>query len=161
MAQLGQVVAGAASHLVQDVGLATKDELIPGLQRAGLTIERTPATTRRTTPDDFSALFPVEVITQMLGVPAELRQQVRLLLDKTLEREYGKIEMPEAGIAAAVETGMMYFNIIQERRAQPQDDMISDLIAAEVDRGDGQMTRLDDVEITAFASMLGGAGADL
>ena len=31
---------------------------------------------------DFSALFPVEVIAQMLGVPAELRQTVRLLLDK-------------------------------------------------------------------------------
>src|SRR3954452_8771367 len=43
---------------------------------------------------DFAALFPVEVITQMLGVPAELRQQVRLLLDKSLEREYGKVEMP-------------------------------------------------------------------
>jgi len=109
---------------------------------------------------DFAALFPVEVITQMLGVPPELRQQVRLLLDKSLEREYGKIEMPEAGMAAAIETGLMYFNIITERRAQPQDDMISDLIAAEVDRGDGQMTRLDDVEITAFASMLGGAGAE-
>ncbi len=26
---------------------------------------------------DFSALFPVEVITQMLGVPEEYRQQVR------------------------------------------------------------------------------------
>ncbi|MFN8100117.1 MAG: cytochrome P450 [Mycobacterium sp.] len=108
---------------------------------------------------DFSALFPVEVITQMLGVPAELRQQVRLLLDKSLEREYGKIEMPEAGMQASIETGLMYYNIIQERRAQPQDDMISDLIAAEVER-DGAMTSLDDVEITAFASMLGGAGAE-
>ena len=108
---------------------------------------------------DFSALFPVEVITQMLGVPAELRQQVRLLLDKSLEREYGKIETPEAGMQASIETGLMYYNIIQERRAEPQDDMISDLIAAEVER-DGAMTRLDDVEITAFASMLGGAGAE-
>jgi len=108
---------------------------------------------------DFSALFPVEVITQMLGVPAELRQQVRLLLDKTLEREYGKVEMPEAGIAASLETGLMYYNLIQERRANPQDDMISDLIAAEVERG-GAITALDDIEITAFASMLGGAGAE-
>jgi cytochrome P450 len=108
---------------------------------------------------DFSALFPVEVITAMLGVPAELRQQVRLLLDKTLEREYGKVEMPEAGIAAAIETGLMYYGIICERRQAPQDDMISDLIAAEVER-DGAMTKLDDIEITAFASMLGGAGAE-
>ena len=108
---------------------------------------------------DFSAPFPVEVITKMLGVPPGLRQQVRLLLDKTLEREYGKVEMPAAGIEAAMETGLMYYNIIQERRAAPQEDMISDLIAVELDR-DGATTKLDDVEITAFASMLGGAGAE-
>jgi cytochrome P450 len=108
---------------------------------------------------DFSALFPVEVITQMLGVPPELRQQVRLLLDKSLEREYGKVEMPEAGLQASIETGLMYYNIIQDRRAAPQDDMISDLIAVELER-DGEMTKLDDIEITAFASMLGGAGAE-
>lgn len=108
---------------------------------------------------DFSALFPVEVITHMLGVPVELRQKVRLLLDKQLEREYGKVEMPEEGIAAGIETGLMYYEIIQQRRAEPQDDMISDLIAVELDR-DGAMSKLDDVEIAGFASMLGGAGAE-
>lgn len=108
---------------------------------------------------DFSALFPVEVIARMLGVPAELRQQVRLLLDKQLEREFGKIEMPEEGVAAGIETGLMYYNIIAERHADPQDDMISDLIAVEVER-DGMATKLDDIEIAGFASMLGGAGAE-
>lgn len=108
---------------------------------------------------DFSALFPVEVITHMLGVPIELRQKVRLLLDKQLEREYGKVEMPEEGIAAGIETGLMYYEIIQQRRADPQDDMISDLISVELDR-DGEMSKLDDVEIAGFASMLGGAGAE-
>jgi cytochrome P450 len=108
---------------------------------------------------DFSALFPVEVITQMLGVPAELRQQVRLLLDKMLEREYGNVATPAEGVQAGIETGLMYYNIIQERRADPQDDMISDLIAVEVER-DGVATKLDDIEIAAFASMLGGAGAE-
>jgi cytochrome P450 len=108
---------------------------------------------------DFSALFPVEVITQMLGVPAELRQKVRLLLDKQLEREYGKVEMPEDGLAAGIETGLMYYQLIQQRRGEPRQDMISELIAAEVER-DGVSTRLDDVEIAGFASMLGGAGAE-
>ena len=108
---------------------------------------------------DFAAPFPVEVITEMLGVPPELRQKVRLLLDKTLEREYGKVEMPEEAIQAGMETGLMYYNIIQDRRADPQDDMISDLIAAEVER-DGAATKLDDIEIAGFASMLGGAGAE-
>ncbi|MCV7175366.1 cytochrome P450 [Mycolicibacterium sphagni] len=108
---------------------------------------------------DFSALFPVEVITEMLGVPVELRQKVRLLLDKQLAREYGKVEMPEEGIAAGIETGMMYYEVIQEHRANPQDDMITDLINVELDR-DGEMTKLDDIEITGFASLLGGAGAE-
>ena len=108
---------------------------------------------------DFSALFPVEVITEMLGVPVESRQQVRLLLDRQLEREYGKVEMPEAGMQAGIETGLMYYNIIQDRRADPQDDMISDLIAVELER-DGATTKLDDIEITGFASILGGAGAE-
>ena len=39
--------------------------------------------------DDFAALFPVEVITSMLGVPAADRQQLRLWLDKGLERNDG------------------------------------------------------------------------
>jgi cytochrome P450 len=108
---------------------------------------------------DFSALFPVEVITRMLGVPAELRQKIRLLLDKMLEREYGNVATPEEGIQAGIETGLLYYEIIQQRHADPQDDMISDLIAVEVER-DGVATKLDDVEIAGFASMLGGAGAE-
>jgi cytochrome P450 len=109
---------------------------------------------------DFSALFPVEVITRMLGVPAEFRQQVRIWLDQTLEREYGKVEMPAAGMEAGIASGMMYYELIQQRRAEPQNDMISNLIAVEVEREDGTLTKLDDIEITAFASMLGGAGAE-
>ncbi|KBR64809.1 cytochrome P450 [Mycobacterium avium] len=109
---------------------------------------------------DFSALFPVEVITRMLGVPAELRQQVRMWLDTALAREPGKVEMPEAGMQAGLETALMYFNIITERRAEPRDDMISALIAAEVTRDDGGITQLDDLEIAGFATLLGGAGAE-
>jgi cytochrome P450 len=108
---------------------------------------------------DFSALFPVEVITRMLGVPAEHRQQVRIWIDITLHREPGQIAMSEAGMQAGIESGTMYYHLIQERRKQPQDDMISRLIAAEVEV-DGQMKSLDDVEIAGFATLLGGAGAE-
>ena len=38
--------------------------------------------------------------------------------------------------------------------------MISRLTQVEVDRGDGEMTRLDDQEIAGFAALLGGAGAE-
>jgi cytochrome P450 len=109
---------------------------------------------------DFSALFPVEIITRMLGVPPESRQDVRLWLDRTLTRESGQIGMSEDGLAAAMESGLMYYNLIVAKRETPGDDMISKLIAAELTNPDGTVTRLDDVEIAGFAALLGGAGAE-
>jgi len=40
---------------------------------------------------DFSAPFPVEVITAMLGVPPEHRQQIRLWVDATMRRDDGSL----------------------------------------------------------------------
>jgi cytochrome P450 len=108
---------------------------------------------------DFSALFPVEIITAMLGVPAEDRQQLRIWLDKGLERHPGSMSPSKDGIDAMMASGAYYYNLIQERRADPQDDMISRLIDTEVVE-DGEVRRLDDIEIAGFANMLGGAGAE-
>lgn len=109
---------------------------------------------------DFSVFFPVDVITQMLGVPPGYRQQVRLWIDESLHREPGQIDMSAAGIDAMAQMWVMYYELIQKRRADPQDDMISQLIAAEVDREDGARTQLKDSEIAGFATLLGGAGAE-
>lgn len=109
---------------------------------------------------DFSAPFPVEVITRMAGVPEAYRQQVRIWIDESLHREPGQIEVGEAGMQAYIETAAYYFGLIQERRKEPQDDMISRLIAAELPREDGTTSSLDDIEITGFATLLGGAGAE-
>ncbi len=57
-------------------------------------------------------------------------------------------------------TGALYYNVIQQRRAEPGDDMISRLLAVEVEREDGTRTSLDDVEIAGFCTLLGGAGAE-
>jgi cytochrome P450 len=107
---------------------------------------------------DFAALFPVEIITTMLGVPAADRQQLRLWLDKSLERD-GGIGMSTESMDAVMKSGAYYYDLIQQRRANPQDDMISRLIEAEVTE-DGVIRRLDDVEITGFCTLLGGAGAE-
>ena len=109
---------------------------------------------------DFSVFFPVDVITQMLGVPTDYRQQVRLWIDESLHREPGQIDMSAAGMDAMAQMWVMYYELIQQRRANPQDDMISQLIAAEVERDDGSRTRLKDSEIAGFATLLGGAGAE-
>ena len=108
---------------------------------------------------DFSALFPNEVITTMLGVPKEDRDQIRHWLDLLLERHPGEIATTKAGYEASMNTGIYYYNLIQQRRAQPQDDMISRLIETEIER-DGVVEKLTDVDISGFATMLGGAGAE-
>ena len=83
---------------------------------------------------DFSAYFPVEVITTMLGVPPESRQQVRLWIDASLHREPGQIEMSESGIEAMAQSWLLYYDLIKQRQAEPRDDMISRLISAEIER---------------------------
>ena len=125
-----------------------------------LTRSLTPGTSEVDVVQDFSVYFPVDVITKMLGVPAEFRQQVRLWIDESLHREPGQIAMSETGMQAMTEMWLMYYQLIGERRRHPQDDMISALIAAEVEREDGSTSTLDDAEIAGFATLLGGAGAE-
>ncbi len=109
---------------------------------------------------DFSGPFPVEVITRMAGVPEEFRQQVRHWIDTGLEREPGQIGISEKNMQAHIASGMYYYGLVQERRENPQDDMISRLIAAEIPDDHGNMRKLDDIEITGFTGLLGGAGAE-
>jgi cytochrome P450 len=109
---------------------------------------------------DFSAPFPVEIISRMLGVPEGERQQIRHWLDLTLHREPGQLDPTAEGEAAMVEMGAYFYELAIEKRRHPGDDMLSRLTQVTVDRGDGVQTRLDDVEIAGFASLLGGAGAE-
>jgi cytochrome P450 len=109
---------------------------------------------------DFSALFPVDVMTTMQGVPEQDRQQIRLWIDGLLHREPGEVEMGETGLKGAIDMSIYYYRLIKNRRKDLGDDLLSKLIAAEIEREDGQMSPLDDIEITEFATLLGGAGAE-
>ncbi len=109
---------------------------------------------------EFAALFPVEVIMTMLGVPEEFRQTIRLKLDSMLTRAPGQSTVSDAGMQAQIEIGTIYYNLVVEKRQRLGADMISRLIQAEYKRDDGSITQLDDVEIAGFASLLGGAGSE-
>ena len=110
--------------------------------------------------EEFSAPFPVEVISRMLGVPAEDRQQIRHWLDLGLHREPGRMDPTPEGEQAMMESGMYFYNLVMEKRSRSDDDMLSRLTQVTVDRGDGTQTGLDDQEIAGFATLLGGAGAE-
>ncbi len=109
---------------------------------------------------DFSAPFPVEVISRMLGVPEDMRQQIRHWVDVSLHREPGQMDPTPEGDQAAMAQGAYLYELTQEKRRNPGDDMLSRLTQVTVDRGDGTETGLDDAEIAGFATLLGGAGAE-
>src|SRR5438552_3561157 len=109
---------------------------------------------------DFAAPFPVEVISRMLGVPEGDRQEIRHRIDVGLHREVGQTAPSPENEQAVLENGIYFHELTVDKRKNPGDDMLSRLTQVTVDRGDGEETGLDDVEITGFASLLGGAGAE-
>lgn len=109
---------------------------------------------------DFSARFPVEVVATMQGVPEEDHQQVRLWIDELLHREDGAVDMTEAGAKAGVDMAIYYYRLTKQRRGALGDDLLSKLILSEIEGEDGEMRPLTNLEITEFAFLLGGAGAE-
>ncbi|HEY7137564.1 MAG TPA: cytochrome P450 [Acidimicrobiia bacterium] len=109
---------------------------------------------------DFSAHFPIEIISRMLGVPEGERRGIRERIDLSLHREPGQLDPTPEGMQAMAESAAYFSELAGEKRKHPGDDMMSRLTQVTVDRGDGVETGLDDLEIAGFASLLGGAGAE-
>ena len=110
--------------------------------------------------EEFAAPFPVEIISTILGVPPERRQQIRLWTDAMLHREEGSPTSTQAAAEAGMAQGMYLYELVQQKRANPADDMLTALIEAEVATEDGQLTRLDDAEIAGFGTLLAAAGSE-
>ena len=102
---------------------------------------------------DLAGKVPMDVISEMLGVPEADRPHLRRQSDLLLHREEGVTDVPPAGVAAALELVVYYADLIADRRAHPGDDLVSALCTAEVD-GD----RLTDDEITSFLFLMVVAG---
>ena len=107
---------------------------------------------------DFGAKLPMMVIGAMLGVPEEDRDAIRVWTDEMLHREPGETDVSDR--IADVHTHLWgYFGrYVQERRRRPQDDMMTDLIEAEIIDTNGAVRRLDDSELITFIGLLSGAG---
>lgn len=109
---------------------------------------------------DFAAPFPIEIISRILGVPEADRQAIRHRVDLALHREPGEIEMGPESRKAWADSNRYFHELVGEKRKKPAADLLSRLTQVEVDRGDGQPTRLSDGELAGFAQLLGGAGAE-
>jgi cytochrome P450 len=102
---------------------------------------------------DLAGLVPMDVISELLGVPVADRAELRRLADLLVHREEGLLDVPAAGVDAAIRLAMYLSELIADRRAHPLADLTSALTVAEID-GD----RLTDDEIISFLILMVVAG---
>ena len=107
---------------------------------------------------DFGAKLPVMVISALLGVPEEDREQIREWTDSLLHRDEGETDAHRAHSEVSEKLWGYFGRYVDSRRSNPQDDMISDLMSAEIDLPDGSKRKLKNVELLAFIGLLSGAG---
>ena len=102
---------------------------------------------------DVAGRIPMDVISDMMGVPEADRAEVRRLSDLLVHREDGLRDVPAAGIEASMALFAYYAEMLAERKRRPSDDLTSALLNAEDESG-----RMTDAEITAFLFLMVVAG---
>ena len=104
---------------------------------------------------DLAFPLPVIVIAEMLGIPPEDREQfnewsniVSLIVDPLLdERQARRVQL-------AVEEVFTYLEAVaEERRRDPQDDLVSAMVTAEVD---GERLERDDLLVNLLLMLVAG-----
>jgi cytochrome P450 len=110
--------------------------------------------------EEFSAVLPMNVIMELLGVPAADRNMLRHWMDATLDRLEEPPYIPDHAIEAMGYAGEYWDGLVKDKRAHPDDGFISKLCDAEIVDDDGSTKRLTDREVIGFASLIGSAGTE-
>jgi len=137
--------------------MAALEEEIRGIAKEYLE----PLSTRREFDfeQEFAVKFPMDVISVLLGIPKEDRDQYREWVDAGLARD------PDGGVPAEslVQMGASreyIARLVAERRKNPTPDLIGVLAEAEYQDVDGKTCQLNDGEVGAFTTLLAAAGAE-
>jgi cytochrome P450 len=103
---------------------------------------------------DLAYPLPVTVIAELLGIPTELREDFKRWSDAIVAGTESMTEEERMALFQEIQGMYGYFmQVLEERRAHPQNDLVSALLAAEVD---GE--RLSHMELLGFCGLLLVAG---
>lgn len=110
----------------------------------------------------FAGRLPMDVISELMGVPESDRDEIRRLGDLLVHREDGVRDVPPAGVDAALTLVGYYADMIAQRRRTPTDDLTSALLEARIEARPGDDPeagdRMSDEEIIAFLFLMVVAG---
>ena len=97
---------------------------------------------------DFAGIIPAFVIADLLGLPREDREQFRRWSNTLVQSNPTRGESRE-GMAASAAIYGYFADFLTERRREPREDLMSALVAAEIDG-----KRLTDDELLGFCLLL-------
>jgi len=103
---------------------------------------------------DVAAELPLEVIAELLGVPREDRHKLFDWSNRMVGSEDPEYQVSDEHVTQAqIEMFMYAQDLATQRRAEPREDIVSTLLAAEID-GD----ELSDMDFNLFFMLLSVAG---
>ena len=108
----------------------------------------------------LASRLPMDVISALVGIPEEDRDTFRTWIDKGLERDPDTRELPPGNRAYMVRAREFIRALLERRRREPRDDLISLLAESEYVDVDGVSKPLTDREIGSFVGLLATAGSE-
>jgi cytochrome P450 len=102
---------------------------------------------------DFAGRLPMDVISELVGVPPADRSELRRLADLLVHREEGIDDVPPQGVEAALTLAGYYADMVADRRRHERNDLTWSLLQQSID-GEG----LSDDEMISFLFLLVVAG---
>jgi cytochrome P450 len=109
--------------------------------------------------EDFGAKIPAMIIGALLGVPSEDQDQLRIWGDMLMRDDPDDAD--QSAKMAAIGSLTEYMEaMVEDRRQQPRDDMVSDLLATELHQEDGTIRRLSHQEVLSYFTLLQVAGSE-
>jgi cytochrome P450 len=107
---------------------------------------------------DLGAFMPMRTIGYLLGIPEEGQEQIRDLNDTLITVASDQDAADDISPTVFQQSVAMFAEYIEWRSTHPSDDLMTELLNAEVDEPDGTRRRLERGEVLAYTAMIAGAG---
>ena len=106
---------------------------------------------------DLGAIMPMRTIGYLLGIPEEGQEQIRQRTDQNIT-----VGDAAGDVSATVfaESLALFAEYIEWRACHPSDDLMTELLNAQVEEPDGSHRKLERAEVLAYTAMIAGAGGE-
>ena len=105
---------------------------------------------------DLGTQVPMRTIGMLLGIPESEQESHRQDTDRALRTKPGEQMKPKDDFA----DGSAFAEYIDWRAEHPSDDLMTDLLNAELEEADGTSRRLTREEVLTYTSLFAAAGAE-